>query len=461
MATIFDIVGENYFSVLASKNRRIYLDSILFLNVLINELFEDGSNDKEIIILKLADYLNDRAFNKLIEENSDDELENTNDSILKAKYIINVLLGYGWLIEESIGNGKKALDFTDNSYSFIELIKEISESKKSSYTSYVKIIKDTLFNFNYNNIDSLEIIDKQLIGFVNSLRGLHSSLQRFYKHITKNKTSEDLVTLLDEFTSDYKDSFFDSSYYRLKVNDNVDTEIPKIESKLEDIFSNEDAITKLVVARRDKNYNTIEKCEQYVLDAKKNILKNIRSIPVLIKMIDSKNSMYITRTLNVIMHLIKRGEDIEGVLNRLISYATKNEIDQSFISLFEVRHYGFNYLAKPRNKTTKTESVMLELDTNIDELVEKKAFECLIEEQKYNILNVNKFVLNFLGEKIEREIKELEINSNYDFIMLISIVMYSNNFEACYKIEFLEERINNNSYKYNNFLLRRKDDFYE
>ena len=55
MASIYEIVGDNFFTPLASKNRRLYVDSILYLHKLINELFEAGENDKNRIIDALAE----------------------------------------------------------------------------------------------------------------------------------------------------------------------------------------------------------------------------------------------------------------------------------------------------------------------------------------------------------------------------------------------------------------------
>ena len=60
-------------------------------------------------------------------------------------------------------------------------------------------------------------------------------------------------------------------------------------------------------------------------------------------MIDTKNNKYVTRTVSVIIHLISRGEDIEGILNRLISYVKDNDITDQYLSLFEMNHYSLIY----------------------------------------------------------------------------------------------------------------------
>ena len=220
--------------------------------------------------------MNDLVSIKLYQENSDEEIENATDNASKARFIINTLENYGWLIEETIGNGKRAMDFTSHSYNFIALIEELIKNRKPSYTGYVRVLKDVVFKFDYSRIDNLEIVDKQLNDFVVSLRGLRSSIQRYYRNITKNKNSMDLEALLDEFTGEYKDVFFDSSYLRLKIVDNVDTEIPKIEEKLEEVFDDFLGMEKLIKARIDKDYKDYDAAYKFVNETQKEFYQMLR-----------------------------------------------------------------------------------------------------------------------------------------------------------------------------------------
>ena len=460
MTSIFDITGDNFFTPLASKNKKIYIDTILYLHSLINELFEASSNEKNKIIDSLASHLDDLAYIELYDDSTNIEIEDNIDNYNKAKIIINSLVNYGWLVEEAIGDGKRAMDFSSVSYSFIALIEELMNNKKPSYTGSVRILKNYTETFDYTRIDSLEIIDSELSKLVVSLRGLRSSIQKYYKNITKNKSTVELEELLNEFTGEYKDAFFDSSYLRLKIIDNIDIEIPKIEDRLLEIFDDKNFINieKLINSRIDKDYKTYEDALKYYNDTKRNIFINIRSIPSLIKMIDSKNNKYVTRTVSVIIHLINRGEDIEGILNRLISYIKddKEIIDDKYLSIFEMKHYSFDLLAKPRKKTIKIIPEEVPIDIEISEEVKKEALKNLENDKKYNISNVNKFVLDFLNGEKQKEISNLEIKSKFEFIMIICIIMYSKIPNAIYDLKPLDERIHKNNVSFNNFIVRIK-----
>lgn len=109
MATIYDITGDRFFTPLASKNKKIYMDTILYLHDLINELFEAGENDKNKVINALSEHLNDLVSIRIYEDDSDEEIDSSMDNYSKATHIVNKLEEYGWLVEESIGDGKKLL----------------------------------------------------------------------------------------------------------------------------------------------------------------------------------------------------------------------------------------------------------------------------------------------------------------------------------------------------------------
>ena len=457
MASLYDITGEKFFTPLSSRNKKVYIDTILFLKKVINELFETQENDKTKIVDILTDYLNNQASIQLYNDDSNDAFEDEMDNRFKAQLLINKLEEYDWLVEEALGNGKKTLDFNKHAYSFIFLIEEIINNSKPQYTSYIRIIKTELEQFKYNILDSLQIVDDNLKKEVDALRGLRSDIRRYYRNITKNKDKQNLELLLEEFTGEYKEYFFDKAYLNLKIRDNIDAVIPELEDRIEEIFSDFLNMEKLVKAYSDEKKVDYDEASNYVEQTRKNIMANIKAIPSIIESIDSKNEKYVTRTVSVIIHLINRGEDIEGILHRLIDYVKKNDdIDESFISLFEMKHYSFDALSKPRKYNPKPKPDMMQLDFEMDEEVKNKTLELLQEDKKYNIYAVNEFVLNFLNGYKTRKISDLDISSKYEFIMMIAIMIYSKLPNALYELELSQERIVKNGVTFNDFILKEK-----
>ena len=464
MTSLYEIVGEKFFTPLASKNRKVYLDTILFLHQLINELFENGENDKVKIVDSLTQHLDDSAYIEFFSDDGNYDVEITINNREKAQLLILKLEEYDWLIEESVGDGKKTLDFNPSAYSFISLIIEIIENRKPQYTSYIKTINNTLSNFNYTIIDDLEIVDKTLIDFVFALRGLRSDIQRYYKNITKNKNEKTLITLLEQFTGEYKEYFFDSAYLDLKIRDNVDACIPKIKMKLEQIFNDDINMQKLIQVQSKKQLQDKKNGIDCMVDAaanieeiRKRIFININSIPSIIETIDSKNEKYVTRTVSVIIHLINRGEDITGILHRLIDYVKQNDkFDEKFFHFFEMKHYTFDALSKPRKYNPKPEPEMMPLDYTIDKEVTRKTVEMFKENKKYSIYGVNNFVLDFLKGYQSRKISELEIQSKHEFVMIVSILVYSKLPNALYELTLTSEKVIKNDVIFNNFVLREK-----
>ena len=266
-----------------------------------------------------------------------------------------------------------------------------------------------------------------------------------------------LEKLLEEFTGEYKEYFFDSSYVNLKIRDGVDTEIPKIEERLENILDDYLCKEELVKSKmNEKGFEDYNKAYKAIDEIHNRIMSNIKTIPSIKEMNDSKNEKYVTRTISVIIHLINRGEDIDGILNRLIDYVKKNDVEDNYISIFEMKHYSFDALSKPRKTNPKPKPEMLEINANISPEERIKTINMLKEDKKYNIHAVNDFVSNFIKGYSERKISELTINSKYELIMIISIMIYSKMPNAVYELELLDHRVNNNGVTFNDFILKRR-----
>ena len=227
---------------------------------------------------------------------------------------------------------------------------------------------------------------------------------------------------------------------------------------LEEIFDDYLNMEKLINARIDKKeYDTYDKALLYVEEVKCNIMRNIKKIPDLINRIDRKNQKYVDRTISVIIHLISRGENIEGVLNRLIDYVKEESPTQPFINLFDLNYYSFAGLARPRVKSTKIIPETVELNLTVSDEKQRQDIELLLEEKKYNLKNVNNFVLNFLNGTKNKKISELSICGKYEFVMLICIMMYSKMPNAVYDLQLLEERITKDGVSFNDFVVIERE----
>ena len=121
-----------------------------------------------------------------------------------------------------------------------------------------------------------------------------------------------------------------------------------------------------------------------------------------------------------------------------------------------MKHYTFDALSKPRKYNPKPEPEMMPLDYTIDKEVTRKTVEMFKENKKYSIYGVNNFVLDFLKGYQSRKISELEIQSKHEFVMIVSILVYSKLPNALYELTLTSEKVIKNDVIFNNFVLREK-----
>lgn len=453
MDNIFDIVGDKFFLPLVSKNKKIYINIIVYLYELISELDESEENDDEKIKESLSRHLEDNVFNI-------DYEEDMGEGESKSSYFIKNLKRYGWIFAENQINNSTSLNFPDYTYSFIKFMQELIQNTKRQPSGYIKQIRSAIFpGFSFDDIDSLEIVYNSLEDLTIALKSLHSNIQRYYRNITTDKTNIELETLLKHFIGEYKTDFLDKSYFNLKTRDNIDTEIPRILERMEEIFSNHTQFDKMIesIISKDKSE---QEAFMYLHNMKTKIRKNLKSIPVIINGIDNKNQKYVNRTISVLLHLINRGEDIEGILNRIIEFvkpATKDEYFD-FTIFFTTKHYDYSSMYSPKAKKVKTVSEPLKFTTNITQDDIDSSVKNLLSENKYSIKEVNNFVDKYLDGNKFKEIKLLDIESEYEIIMIISIIVNSALEESIYNLEYHGERVKKYGVSFDNFTIRRKYD---
>jgi len=129
---LFDVIPDNFFSILSSGNREIYFDALMILH----DMFKFELN------IRITDYisaltaiLEDRAF--ALEE--DDEAQEGSLTLSgKARLILNRLLKTGWVDREFL-DGSFVEIVTPRSYAIpvMKLLSELGENTLHEYNSLV------------------------------------------------------------------------------------------------------------------------------------------------------------------------------------------------------------------------------------------------------------------------------------------------------------------------------------
>ena len=256
MAHLFDTIHPNFFSVLASPNKKVYVDCILIIYHAIDSIEDAFQGDRDYIVSKLIDYFDDQP----TEAFSDTEIdEQTNTSRQKAIHVINVLKKTGWLGEEELGDYRTSLNLFDYTIQMIDALENMMYHNHNEYTGEIYAVYSLLSSFNLEEgIGILEQSYQKTDDILRKLKSLKANIYRYYYDITKKQSKNDLQKLLEKLLIEYKQNFFDSAYYNLKTTDSLPRYKRSILSSVSDILNNQthmEALAQTEIVVFDKTEN--------------------------------------------------------------------------------------------------------------------------------------------------------------------------------------------------------------
>ena len=324
---IFDIVPKQFFSVLSSKNHRVYVSCILELF----KVYEQGSVlgiDKNIARQAIIDYLDINPLDEELEIDDPDEVEGTLITNRdRANQILRRLEECEWVDIDVNNDYEEILNFRDYAITVIEALKEIAndsyygeESETHEFRGYIFTVYSLLANDQGEYALILDQVYKNTIAFVREIRKLDSRLKYYIRTIVENSEIKDLINLL----VNYKVELVDHAYRRLKTSDNINKYRMDIVRKLEEYQQNPLVMELISKEYLLKNHNDPDiamiKANKKIDD----IIDIYNSISYIIDEIDNKNRIYVNTTIAKIKFLLSDDENVISKLSRILKYAGNN-----------------------------------------------------------------------------------------------------------------------------------------
>lgn len=456
MAHLLDMIPTNFFSVLASPNRKTYIDCIFIIYHASDSIEDAFQGEREFIISKLVDYFDD-VEDDLIPENLEDEPAKT--SRQKAVSVINTLKNFGWIGEEELGDYKTSLNLFDYSIHIIDVLERIMNNQQTEYTGEIYTVYSLLSSFSVDEgIGVLEQAHQKTQDILRKLKALKANIYRYYYDITRHKSDQNLQHLLEKLLIEYKQNFFDSAYYNLKTTDSLSRYKRPILSQVSRIINDEvmmESLTEHVMKMKhiddyNEAYHMIENKLLYISDS-------FTALEFLIQAIDRKNEQYISAAAAKIMFFTNQSDDIEGIFNRLF----KIVLDQKgfdFTSLFnlvQIRNLDTQSLYNQRRLRVETvpEEILFDPESITDEYRQEK-IKMLLKNNIYGKKEIDNFVKEILKEHHTIDACEIPLDTQEDYVRLILIFLYSKSTGMHYDIEMTKKICQTPRVTFRNFKIK-------
>lgn len=455
MSHLFEIIPHNFFSVLSSPNKDIYIDCIFIIYQSLDSLEDGFQGDRENIVSRLVDYFDDKSQHELEDE------EGIRTSRQKATHVINVLKSAGWIGEEELGDYRTSLNFFDYSIQIIDTLDKIRTGNQNEYTGEIFAVYSILKSFHLEEgIGILEQAYQKTHDVIRKLRTLKANIYRYYHDITTKKSKQDLQALLEKLLVEYKENFFDRAYYNLKTKDSLPRYKQSIFQSVNTILNNEAVMdymaNEVMGLKKIEEYN---EAYLYVEERLRFIYDSFNSLELLIDSIDRKNEQYISAASSKILFLTNTSDDIEGLFNQLFQIIVGGgKIDYNeIISLSQVRNLDTLSLYNQRRHRVETiPEEIYDMDDYITDELKQRQLRAIFKNTIFSKKEINSFVISLLNGADSYQASEIEINNSDDYIRLLLIFLYSKSIGMSYDIELLNNRVENNFIKFNDFKIMKK-----
>lgn len=457
---LFDIIPENLFSVLASQNKKTYINALF----VIKECYkQEMSMPKDEVASAIASKMEDEILQMQLEDEAYEDSKNSREGIStteKAYAILRRLKWAGWIDFEIQGdNFEEYVILPDYSIDILNILYSLSGKRNTEYSLYayttyssLKIALEENTNQLYTAVMAAYDNTSRLI---NSLKSLYNNLGRYYRKIIE-KT--EINSILKEHFEDYKE-YIDKIYHPLKTDDPVNMYKVPI-NKMIDRIVGDDGIfeTLLEQAINSGAYENEEKAKADLLQKLFEIQEIYSNINRNIKTVDNKNSEYIIATTRKIGYLLTSDKEQKGKLINILRNAKKEntiKLMQENISLFGQSYLDKDSVFLRSSKSEKkqgeplaVEEVNVETDEELKDFIERV-------KNSYTSEKVKDYMNKIMGQNKIISSNELQITTDEDFILLMLGTMSTENED--YNIEYIGGHVIKGRYKIPKFIVERKE----
>lgn len=459
---VFDTIPSNFFSVLVSKNREIYVEALLVLHRLFKFELNIQVND---YISELISLQEDREYT--LEE--DDEIPDGGLTLSgKARLILNRFIKTGWVEKEFI-DGSFIEIVTPQPYAIpvMKLLSELEAGDMQEYNSLVfstysglKQAKEEQQSHMYEAILSAKSNTEQL---EYQLRSLYHGIKGYLRNI---ESDNDINELLKSHFESYK-QMSDRIYHPIKTMDSVHRYMTPIQTILTDVLADENLMHSMCErAMTIKKYDDETVAEEMIVESINYVLDAYNSLGGIVNQIDRKHSIYTKSSIEKMRYLMTADQTIQGKLTQLLNaYSKADNIEKSLIGeMFEdniqVNRQEFIdgnslYHKSVRSRRIETEPLAISQNDSFSEF----AMRGMVEQLKngYPISRVRAFVdkLFATGES-KVESKDISIKEESDFILLILAVVRANDRGMNYTVEMKNGQVEKGGYRIPNMILKKK-----
>lgn len=478
---LFDIIPENFFTILSSKNKRLYTACAMQAFA----VYETGSIlgvERKLIADELTIYLEHNP--DLLDNDCSTEFEGEVDDPTNKRDIANLVLRRleecGWIYIDITSNYEEILNFTDTAITIIEALQEICPQEISydyyddddyatptfqsivnpnEYKGYIYTIYSLLTNENVDYPLMISEVFKNTKMLIRSLRKMDSRIKDYINSVVETSEIKDLMKNL----MDYNSEIFEPTYSKIKTADNINKYRLDIVTRLENIASNQIAMEQIAsdYMYRFRNPDLAMDKANRDLDEMVDVFNSLDDF---ITGIDEKNKTYINSTIGKVKFLLTEEDNIIGKLNSILKYfkwqnsrgkqdKALNDI-KSIINLPSVKGYSDSSLYSPRGKYTRNDFSDIDLD--------RFDFEGLDEgilrgfRSKYDPQFIKDFILTNLKE--DGTLTASDVIDDYgtvdEALTCIFVLIYAS--ENRFKIEKLDNMIETNYFRMANFKITKE-----
>lgn len=460
---LYEIVPEYLFSVLVSKNKRLYVNSIF---VLLDAFKTHLQISKDALVSMLIAALE----NEIISADLSDEalLENEYSLSGRAHFIVRKLKTNGWITIETESDFIDYVTLPNYSIKIIQTLFDITHISEQENFTYVYSTYSSLKTANENR-EPFEVY-AALCDSVVRTEQLVKNLKSVYHGITAyNQQLLDLInvnTVLNLHYDRFRQEIAEKILRPLKIRDSVPKYKRPIEIFLKSWLVDDDLLNALAdFSFHNGKYDSVEQCHEdiqkkiyYIIDTYEHLERDY------INVIDQKNRAYTRATTQKIDYLLNSDQSVKGNLISVMKAISEEETAEAVLEMIQdsFELYELGYLSEEslydRKKAVRHERVYdVKIEDESEELsVKARAAAIKLLNSKYSQRNVQAYVEKLFDGRSEVRSTEVDVADDEAYIMTMLAVAYAGDRESGYTIEIDESSVKKGRYEIPDIIFRKK-----